>query len=141
MIIAGVMAGCASYTTQSVSSQLEENKTIRAEKEDISITAFPILTKEDSKKYFDANLPGDNIMAIYVNILNISPDVVEIVTLKLSTLPRQYVLEPMQVKEVSKSSKKGYLGKSFLWMITTYYVGAPISALHTRASIKALKRT
>ena len=139
VLIAWVMAGCASYTTQNVPSQLEENKTVRAEKEDISITVFPILTKEDSKKYFDANLPGDNIMAIFVNILNTSPDVVEISAAKLSTLPRQYVLEPLQVEDVYKSSKREYVGKASLWMVLTYFVGAPVSALHTRSVNKDIE--
>ena len=70
LAVAVVVSGCASYTVQSMPSQLDENKVVKAEKEDISVTAFPILTEEDSKRYFDKNLIGKNILAVYFVIVN-----------------------------------------------------------------------
>lgn len=56
ILAVAVVSGCASYNVQRFPSQIDESKVVKVGDNDVSITAFPILTEEDSKKYFDANL-------------------------------------------------------------------------------------
>jgi hypothetical protein len=71
IVVAAVMAtGCASYTVQSVPSQLDSNKIVKNGDSEASITAFPIITEEDSRKYFDDDLVADNILPVYLIIVN-----------------------------------------------------------------------
>ncbi|MDP2279489.1 MAG: hypothetical protein Q8K51_14840 [Nitrospirota bacterium] len=139
ILAVAVMAGCASYTVQSVPSQLDENKIVKAEKDDISVTAFPILTEEDSKRYFDANLPRENVMAIYVNILNTSPNIVEIIASNLIVHSRQQSIEPLPIEKVYKVVKRNWVGRSAVWMLGLY-VAAPISAIHTASVNKDVEQ-
>jgi len=138
LLVAVLASGCASYTVKSMPSQLDESKVVKVEKEDVSITAFPILTEEDSKRYFDANLPGNNILAIYVNILNTSPNIIEIIASNL--IVSRQPIEPLPIKKAYKAIRRGYAGKSIFWWFFGVYVGAPISALHTASVNKDIEQ-
>ena len=70
LLVAVLASGCASYTVQNIPSQLDENKVVKAGDNDISITALPILTEEDSKKYFDYDLVAKNVLSVYLVIVN-----------------------------------------------------------------------
>ncbi len=130
LAVAVVVSGCASYTVQSMPSQLDENKVVKAEKEDISVTAFPILTEEDSKRYFDKNLIGKNILAVYFVIVNYDKKNVQFISSDL-VLGGGKIINPYPQKEVYKTIRREYGGKAFLWMFPTWFVGAPVSVVHT----------
>jgi hypothetical protein len=141
LVVASFASGCASYTVQTVPSQIDESKVVKAGDNDISITAFPILTEEDSKKYFDANLPGDKVMAIYLNVLNTSPDVVEVVASNLIIhSSHQQSIEPLPIEKAYKVVRREYAGKSTFWWFFGVYVGAPISAAHTASVNKDIEQ-
>ena len=103
VLLAAVLAnGCASYNIQSVPSQIDESKTVKVEDNDTTITAFPILTEEDSKKYFDKNLIGNNLLAVYLNVLNTSPSVVEIIKSNL-------IIQAQQPSALARCHKKMFI--------------------------------
>lgn len=132
LAIAVVMSGCASYLVQNVPSQIDENKIVKAGDDDISITAFPILTKEDSKKYFDADLMGNGVMAVHLSILNTSSNVIEVTASNLIVQSNQRsVLASLPIENVYKIVKRSWGEKSTFWLFFGAYVGAPISAAHT----------
>jgi len=140
LLVAVLANGCASYNIQSVPSQIDESKTVKVEDNDTTITAFPILTEEDSKKYFDKNLIGNNLLAVYLNVLNTSPSVVEIIKSNLIIQAQQpSALAPLPQEDVYKAIRRGWAGKASAWFFM-YGVGAPISAAHTASVNKDVKQ-
>jgi len=121
LLVAVLANGCASYNIQSVPSQIDESKTVKVEDNDTTITAFPILTEEDSKKYFDKNLIGNNLLAVYLNVLNTSPSVVEIIKSNLIIQAQQpSALAPLPQEDVYKAVRRGWAGKQqrgFSWAL------------------------
>jgi len=125
-----IFAGCASYTVQNVPSQFDENKVVKAGDNDISITAFPILSEEDSKKYFDYDLVAKNVLSVYLVIVNHSQNSIQLISSNV-VLENDKVVTPYPQKEVYKMVRREYVGKSSFWWFFGLYVGAPISAAHT----------
>jgi len=142
LLVAVLTSGCASYyTVQNVPSQIDESKVVKAGDNDILITAFPILTKEDSKKYFDANLIGDNILAVHLSILNTSSYVFEVTASNLIIKShQQFTLASLPIKDVYKITKRSWGLKSVGWFLITYGIGGPISAAHTASVNKDVEQ-
>ena len=126
-----LVAGCASYNARGVlpMSASTQQKGSMVESDDFVIRGFPVLTKEDSKIYFDENLPGDHILGIFLEVFSKSSNEVKIVSLELKI--DKTVLQPSTADEMYKVVKREYVGKACLWMLPTAFVGGPISAIHT----------
>ena len=63
LAVAVLASGCASYTTKFVNTaQVDNNKLVKDNSNDILVVAFPILTEKDSKDYFDENLIGEKVL-------------------------------------------------------------------------------
>jgi hypothetical protein len=130
LLTAVLAGGCASYTVQNVPSQLDENKIVKGGDNDISITAFPILTEEDSKKYFDDDLVSKNILSVYLVIVNHSSNNIQFISSQLD-IGNGKMVESFPQKDVYKLIRREYAGKSVFWLSITYGVGGPLSAAHT----------
>jgi len=139
LAVAAVLAvsGCATYNTRGaipILSSIEEKKLVKLEKEGIIIIAFPIATEEDSKKYFDENLlgyriVGERILAVYLDVSNKTSSAVKITSVSLKV--GEAVIPLTTAEVVYKAIKREYVGKAFLWMLPTYFVGAIPSVIHT----------
>jgi len=126
------LVGCAGYNTRGampVTSRVNDTKLIKAEKDGIAITAFPILNEDDSRRYFDENLLDYRILALFLDVFNKTSNEVKVASSELKI--GQIVLEPSTTDVMYKAVKREYAGKAFLWMFPTLYIGAPISAIHT----------
>ena len=136
--LAVLAGGCASYSTKSVNpTQIDESKLVKDTSNDIAVVAFPILTEKDSKDYFDENLIGEKVLAVYMSILNNTSEEIKFVSSNLSVQSDNKKLtfssSPLATEDVYKYIKRSYAGKSIFWMSFTYFVGAPISAAHTKS--------
>ena len=130
LLVAVLASGCASYTVQNIPSQLDENKGVKAGDNDISITALPILTEEDSKKYFDYDLVAKNVLSVYLVIVNHSQSAIQFVSSQVDS-GNGKMIKPFSQKDVYKLIRREYAGKATLWMFPTYFVGIPLSIAHT----------
>jgi hypothetical protein len=131
VIFAAVLAsGCASYTVQNVPSQIDESKVVKAGDNDISITALPILTEEDSKKYFDYDLVAKNVLSVYLVIVNHSQSAIQFISSQVDS-GNGKMIEPFPQKDVYKLIRREYAGKASAWFLISYGLGGPISAGHT----------
>ena len=97
---------------------------------------MPILTEEDGRKYFDANLIGKNIVAVHLNILNFSSDVAEFAESNLTI--NNSILTQLSVEDVYRVIRREYTAKAIAWLSITYGVGGPILAAHTAGINKRL---
>ena len=55
MLLLASLTGCTWYSARGVApmmDRIEENKLVKMEKKGVTITAFPILNEDDSRKYF-----------------------------------------------------------------------------------------
>ncbi len=136
VLAVAVVTGCASYNAKGAvptSSNIEENKLVRIEKEGITVIAFPILNESESKKYFDANLLDRRILAVYLDISNRTADNVRLISANLEIKQSALPMPIMTKEEAYKILKKEWAVKTTFWWFFGVYVGAPISALHTSA--------
>jgi len=131
------LAGCATYNTRGavpILSGIEEKKLVKLEREGIIITAFPIATKEDSKKYFDENLSGfriigKRILAVYLDVSNKTSGAVKVASVSLKV--GEAVIPSATAEVVYQAIRREYAVKAFLWIFPTFYVGAIPSVIHT----------
>lgn len=137
VLMAVIMSGCASYNTIGavpMLDRIEKEKLIKVEKEGVIITAFPITNKSDSKKYFDEDIFDENIinrrvLAVYIHVSNGTANNVKVVSLSMNQ--KEKVVMPMAAEEMYKVLRREYFIKAFLWMFPTYFIGAPVSVVHT----------
>lgn len=136
MIVAG---GCATNKARGVIPMSANPKgLVKMETEDVVIRVFPILNKDDSKTYFDENLLSDRILAIFLEVFSKTSNETRVVSLELRR--GETILQPLTTNEVYKVVKREYIGKAFLWALPTYFVGGPISAIHTYRINKEIER-
>jgi len=136
LVVATMLVGCATYNTRGsmpVISRIEESRLLKAEKDGVEVKAFPILTKEDSEKYFDEDLPNNRILAIFLDISNTNrtsnSNKVKVVSSELRI--GETILQPSTADVVYKAIRRGYVLKAWLWTIPTWFVGAIPSVIHT----------
>lgn len=137
MVLAAILAGCATYNTRGavpILGRIEEKKVVQQSDGNVVITAFPIMSQEDSERYFDENLLEsrvfrDRILAVFLEARNNSSEIIKVnsATLKIGEVAIASV--PSDV--VYKLIRREYTGKAFLWMFPTYFLGAPFSMMHT----------
>lgn len=139
VLAVAVMSGCASYTTKFVNTeQVDESKLVKNTSNDISVVAFPILTEKDSRDYFDEDLIGKEVLAVYLNISNSASGDINFVNAILSGQSgKEFVQLPKE--KVYGYIRRGYGVKATLWFLTTYGVGGPASAAHTKSVNKLMK--
>jgi hypothetical protein len=130
LLVAVLASGCASYTVQNVPSQIDESKVVKAGDNDVSITALPILTEEDSKKYFDYDLVAKNVLSVYLVIVNHSQSAIQFISSQVDS-GNGKMIEPFPQKDVYKLIRREYAGKASAWFLISYGLGGPISAGHT----------
>ncbi|MDP3048479.1 MAG: hypothetical protein Q8N12_03490 [Thermodesulfovibrionales bacterium] len=135
ILAVAVMSGCASYNTRGampILNRVEEVKLIKAEKEGVIITAFPIISESDSKKYFDENIIDKRVLAVYTDVFNSTTSSIKLISLNLKVGQKEeVVVASMTADGMYKILKREYSVKAFLWMFPTWFVGAPVSIAHT----------
>lgn len=126
-----VLAGCATYGTRGAMPIMDrvQDKLVVVEKDGVEVRGFPILTKEISERYFDKDLPNDHILAIFLEVSNRTSSEVRLVSSKLKVGPT--VVSPSTSDIAYKAVRREYAGKAFLWAFPTYFVGTPVSVIHT----------
>lgn len=140
ILLLASLAGCAGYNTRGaipVTNRIDDAKLIKAEKDGIAITAFPILNEDDAKKYFDENIISDRMFAVYLSIFNKTSNEVRIVSSELRI--GGTLLQYSTAGEMSNVIRRDYGIRAFFWMFPTYFVGAPISAIHTYSINKEIE--
>ncbi len=130
-----MLTGCAHYGAKGVVPQCCDDKDIstsivRVEKGSVRVAAFPITQKKDARKYFGEDVISDGILAVYVDISNRGEYSVRFVSATLN-LGAGETVASLTAEAMYGILKRGIWGKAILWMFPTYFVGAPISALHT----------
>ena len=135
LAVAILASGCASYTTKFVNTaQVDNNKLVKDNSNDILVVAFPILTEKDSKDYFDENLIRKGVLAVYLNILNIASGDINLVNSTLSVQSGNKEFAPLPVEKVYGYIKRGYGARAIFWLSITYGVGGPVSAALTKST-------
>ena len=134
------LAGCATYWAKGVMLNLNEadkSKLTTMKNEGMIITAYPLTTDKEAQKYFDEDLISDGVIAVFLEIQNISDNDVRIISVtmdleeKNNNEVRVARLQSMTPQDVFGVMKRGSVGKAIFWMFPTYFVGAPISLLAT----------
>ena len=134
LLVAVLAGGCASYTAKEiVPTNIDEDKVIRSDKDDISVIAFPLVSEKDCKEYFDEDLLDKNILAVYLTVVNNNQENIKFISSNLEGKKSDFAANPLPEGDVYKSIRRGYTGKSLLWMFTTWYVGGAISTMHTKS--------
>ena len=134
LVMAVVASGCASYSTKSVNpTQIDESKLVKDNSNDILVVAFPILTEKDSKDYFDEDLIGKKVLAVYLSIFNIASGDIKYINSTLSVQSGNKEFAPLPTEKVYGYIKKGYGARATAWFLISYGLGGPISAVHTNS--------
>jgi len=133
-------AGCASYGAKGGFPEMgSDPRLTKVSAGDYVVSAFP-LNKEEGKKFFGNDILKENIIAIYMEVNNAglpatSAAKISSVTLGVGNL----VVYPMSNEDVFSVLKNEYWAKGILWYTLGLYVGAPISALHTKSVNNKIK--
>jgi len=142
VILAALSAGCATYGAKKGFPELQpaDGRLTKVQAGDYIISAFP-LNKEEGEKFFGNDILKENIIALYVEASNASglpaTSVAKISSITLGV--GNSVLYPMSVEDAFGVLKNEYWGKGILWYTIGLYIGAPISALHTKSVNNKIK--
>jgi len=132
VLVGLIMTSCATYNTKGampVMSRIDQKKLVMVEKDGVEITVFPILNKEDSEKYFDENILDNRMLAVYLDVLNKTTGKVKLTSSYLEV--GQMVVGSSPANVMYKVVKRNPWGRAYFWMYPTFFVGGPISAIHT----------
>ena len=137
VILAALSAGCASYGAKTGFPEFQpaDGRLTKIRAGDYVVSAFP-LNKEEGKEYFDYDLEKDRVAAVFMEVDG-QPnggDVLSSVSLDFDNV----VLYPMNREEVYYTIRNEYWAKASLWYFVGY-IGAPISALHTKSVNKKIE--
>jgi len=139
MVLAAMMSlvGCATYGANGIMPDLSAPESLKDKAKmstklsiGAAMSAYPIITEDESKKFFDEDLIEKKILAIAMEIRLNEP--VNLVAAALNLEGAEgTTFSPMTSDEVYSVVKRSWIGRSAFWMVFVYYVGAPISAYAT----------
>ena len=138
VILAALSAGCASYGAKTGFPEFQpaDGRLTKVSAGDYTISAFP-LNKEEGKTYFDYDLGKERVAAVFVEVGG-QPNGGDILSSVSLNFNNSAVLYPMNREEVYYSIRNEYWAKASLWYFAGY-IGAPISALHTKSVNKKIE--
>jgi hypothetical protein len=149
VLLSGMFSGCATYFAKGVMpdtnnpSLVDKAKLSTKTGEEIVVTAYPLTTEDETKKYFDENLLNDGIVAVYLEIQNNSSQSVKLITATFETNEKDAVktvrAQAMAKEDVYGVIKRDWLLRSTVWFFTTYMIGGPVSAGATAATNQLIK--
>lgn len=128
------LTGCATYWAGGVMpilgdlSSMDKVKLSTKIGDGIVVTAYPLTTKAEAKRYFDEDLIGKGILPIFIEIQNKGVTTVELVAV---TLNNGGTIPAMSPGDLYGVIKRDWGGRAIFWMFPTYFVGAPVSAFAT----------
>lgn len=136
VLVFAVLSGCATYGAKGVMPNMNEpvslDKTKLSTKmgEGLVVSAYPLTTKEETEKYFDEDLSGDNVLAIFLEIQNENNDI-RLTAANFNFDGAQSSVSLMALEDVLRKLHRNPWGRGIFWYIFGFYVGAPISAYAT----------
>lgn len=139
IVFAVLFLGCASYNAVVPNAANYNTAAVEKTVDDVKVSALPVYTKEDAKKYFDDETISRNGLIpvyVYVSLANNAGDH-RITSITLST-PDNKVLNRLSLEEAYQEVRKWYAGRVLAWGVLAP-IAMPFSAINVSNTNDAIK--
>lgn len=145
LVLMTLTTGCATYGAKGVmpdikdpSSQIDKAKLSVKKEGNLTVSMYPLTTKEEEQMYFDEDLSGDGVLALFLEIQNEEEAALIAASLNLDGI--RSAIAPMAPEDVYGIMRRDPWGRGIFWYFFGAYIGAPISAYNTSKTNEEIEK-